>query len=76
MKTDVKVKVRPLQEAIYNYFMIMKSQISSSIDAVSRVLNNRLSYPYLSQQDQLSVHKKIKNREFKKINKKELIAFY
>lgn len=56
--------------------MIMKSQLSSSIDAVSRVMSNRLSYPYLSEQEQLAVHKKIKNREFKKINKKELKSYY
>ena len=54
----------------------MKSQLNSSLDAVSRMVSNRLSYPFLSQQDQLSIHKKIRNREYKKIEKKELRKFY
>lgn len=47
LKHEVKYKSRPLQEAVYNYFMILKSQISSSIDSVSRGIINRISHPYL-----------------------------
>ena len=54
----------------------MKSQLNSSLDAVSRMVSNRLSYPFLSHQDQLNIHKKIRNREYKKIEKKELRKFY
>ncbi len=54
----------------------MKSQISASIDAVSRVITNRLNYPYLNEEGQLNAYKKIKNKEYKKITKKELKNFY
>lgn len=56
--------------------MIMKSQISSSIDAVSREINNRLGHPYVHTNGHLGTFKKIKNREYKKITKTELINFY
>lgn len=56
--------------------MIMKSQITSSIDAVSRGIINRISHPYLFREGQLGTYKKIKSKEYKKINKKELINFY
>ena len=70
LKNEVKLKCRPLQEAIYNYFMIMKSQISSSLDAVSRAIINKISHPYLEHEGQLGTYKKIKGREFKKLGKK------
>lgn len=47
VRPEIKLKSRILQEAVYNYFIIMKSQISASIDAVSRVITNKLNYPYL-----------------------------
>ena len=56
--------------------MIMKSQISSSIDAVSRGIINKISHPYMFREGQLSTYKKIKNKEYKKITKKELISYY
>lgn len=53
----------------------MKSQISTSIDAVSRAITNKLNYPYLNREGQLDVFNKIKNKEYKKINKRELKNF-
>lgn len=49
IRPDPKVKSRILQEAVYNYFIIMKSQITSSLEAVSRSITSRLNYPYLAQ---------------------------
>jgi len=54
----------------------MKTQISTSIDAVSRAITNKLSFPYLCSEGQLSTFRKIRNKEYKKINKKELKSFY
>lgn len=48
VRPDPKIKSRILQEAVYNYFIIMKSQISSSLETVSRAITNRLNYPYLA----------------------------
>lgn len=48
----------------------MKSQITSSIDAVSKAMTNKLQYPYLYNQRQLDIFNKIKNKEYKKIQKK------
>lgn len=60
IRPDPKVKSRILQEAVYNYFIIMKSHLTSSIDAVSRVITNRLNYTYLNQEGQLDIFNKIK----------------
>jgi hypothetical protein len=60
IRPDPKVKSRILQEAVYNYFIIMKGHLTSSIDAVSRVITNRLNYPYLHQEGQLDIFNKIK----------------
>lgn len=70
VRPDPKAKSRVLQEAVYNYFIIMKSQITTSIDTVSRVIASRLQYPYLYHEKQLEVFNKIKNKEYKKIHKK------
>ena len=70
IRPDPKPKSRILQEAIYNYFVIMKTQITSSIDAVSRAITQKLNNPYLSREGQLDVFNKLKNKEYKKINKK------
>lgn len=40
----------------------MKSQISGSIDAVSRNITNKLNYPYLCSEGQLNIFRKIKNK--------------
>ena len=72
----MKVKCRTLQDAVSSYFAIMKTQMSSSIDAVSRVVVSKLSHPFLYKKGQLSTYKKIKNKEYKKISKKELTSFY
>lgn len=48
----------------------MKTQFSASIDAVSRSITNKLSFPYLCSEGQLSTFRKIRNKEYKKITKK------
>ena len=70
VRPDPKVKSRVFQEAIFNYFIIMKSQITTSIDAVSKVMASKLQYPYLYNQGQLDAFNKIKNKEYKKLHKK------
>ena len=70
------MKSRALQDAVSSYFTIMKTQMSSSIDAVSRVMVSKLSHPFLFKKGQISTYKKIKNKEYKKISKKELTSFY
>lgn len=70
VRPDPKPKSRILQEAVYNYFMIMKSLLSTSMDTVSRNITNRLNFPYLAEAGQLETFNKIKNKEYKKINKK------
>lgn len=53
----------------------MKSQINASLDAVSRCITSKLSHPYLYSESFLNVFRKIKNKEYKKINRKELRKF-
>ena len=68
-----KVKFRPFKEAIYNYFNIVKGQLSTYLDSMSSDLLNRVNYPYLTKQGHLSTFKKIKHRDYKKITTKEMI---
>jgi hypothetical protein len=76
LKSDCKYKSRTLQEAVYHYFMLMKSQISSSLDAVSREISTRITHPYMNKLGQVSTYKKIKNKEYKKLLRRDLISFY
>lgn len=75
IRPDPKVKSRILQDAIYNYFVILKSEINSSIDTVSRAIMNKLNYPFLNFTGHLEVFNKIKIKEYKKVNRKELKSF-
>jgi hypothetical protein len=70
VKGDVKPKSKILQEAVFNYFVVMKSEINTSIDAIFRVISSKLSYPYLASEGQLATFTKIRNKEYKKLNKK------
>lgn len=54
----------------------MKSQISASLDAVSRALAERISYPYLAREGQLEVYRRVRNRDYRKLGKRELREFY
>ena len=72
---QVKFKSHPLRECIYDYFMIMKSQILGSIDSVCQTIANKISYPYLAHQEQLTTFRKLKNKEYKKLKKRELKNF-
>lgn len=52
VRPDPKAKSRIFIEAIYNYLLIMKNQFNSSIDAITKAVSNRLSYPYLYREGQ------------------------
>lgn len=59
--------MRPLKEAIYNYFNIIKGQLSSYIDAMSADLLNRITFPYIRKEGKLNVVKKLKHKEYNKL---------
>ena len=60
--SEIKPKGKILQEAVYNYFIIMKSQINASLDVVSRYISMKLNNPYLCSENQYAIYRKIKNK--------------
>jgi hypothetical protein len=70
--TDVKPKCRTMQESIYNYLSFMKSQISTTLDHLSRNIMNRLSSPLIFQSGYMGIHKKVKLHDYRGIETKEL----
>ena len=64
-----------MQETIYNYISFMKSQISTTLDHLSRNIMNRLSSPFVNQSGNLAIYKKIKLHDYKGLDKKALKKF-
>lgn len=73
---SLRPKCRLLQEAIYSYFNLLKTELSNSIDAVCKNAVTQIGYPYLHNNSTLSTYKRLKNKEYKKIVQKEFRNLY
>jgi len=76
MDSNIKPKCRVLQEAIYSYFTLIKTEITSSIEIACKNIINQIGYPYLYANNALSTYKKLKNKEYKKIGQKDFKFLY
>jgi hypothetical protein len=72
----VKPKCRILQEAVYSYFNEVKTELLNALEASCKNIINQIGYPYLFATNALTTYKRLKNKEYRKINPKELRAFY
>ena len=72
----IKPKCRVLQEAIYNYFSLIKNEINNTIDLICKNIVNQIGYPFLFTNNALSTYKRLKNKEYKKLTQKEFKSFY
>ena len=63
-----KVKFRPFKEAIYNYFNILKGQVSTYLDRMSSNLLNKVSYPYIEKSGHMKTFKNLKHRDYNKLS--------
>jgi hypothetical protein len=59
-----------LQEAVYSYFNLLKTEFTNSIDAASKNIINQIGYPYLYNNNNLSTYKRLKNKEYRKLIQK------
>jgi hypothetical protein len=62
MDSTIKPKCRQLQESIYNYFTLVKTEITNSLDIVCKNIINQIGYPYLYANNTLSTYKRLKNK--------------
>lgn len=74
--SSLRPKCRVLQEAIYSYFNLLKTEIMTSIDTVCKNTVTQIGYPYLHNNSTLSTFKRLKNKEYKKIVQKEFKNLY
>jgi len=62
VEQSIKPKCRLLQEAIFNYLNLFKTELTNSIDAVCKNIINQIGYPYLSNTNTLPAYKRLKNK--------------
>lgn len=70
MDTNIKPKSRLLQEAVYSYFNILKTEITGSIDSICKTMMSQIGYPFLYSTGTLPTFKRLKNKEYKKLVQK------
>jgi len=70
MDSNIKPKCRILQEAIFSYFTLIKTELSNSMDIICKNIINQIGYPYLYSNNTLSTYKRLKNKEYKKLVQK------
>lgn len=63
----VKPKCRAVQEIIYDYLSQIKGELSTAIDASCKNIVNRIGYPFLDHNNLLSAYKRLKNKDYKKL---------
>ena len=66
----IKPKCRMLQEAVYSYFNLLKTEFVNSIDVASKNIVNQIGYPFLYRNNNLSSYKRLKNKEYRKLIQK------
>lgn len=76
MDNSIKPKCRLLQETIFSYFNLIKSELTNSMDVICKNIINQIGYPYLYSSNTLSTYKRLKNKEYKKLVQKEFKLLY
>jgi hypothetical protein len=61
-----------LQESAIDYLRNIKIAVNNWIDQAQNAIAERLSYPTLRKQGLLTTYNRIKQKEYRKINAKEL----
>ena len=72
----VKPKCRVLQEAVYNYFNEIKTELVTALETACKNIINQIGYPFLAASNHLATYKRLKNREYRKLQQTELKAFF
>ena len=65
-----------MTEAVCEYLKEVKHTINSWLDLAQKNIMEKLSYPFLKKNDLLYVYLRLKNREYRKVNSKDLRAFH
>lgn len=75
MDSTVKPKCRLLQESIFNYFNQIKTELGNSLDTACKNIINQIGYPFLYSQGILSTFKRLKSKEYRRMQQKDIRSF-
>jgi hypothetical protein len=76
LENAVKPKCRILQEAVYSYFNEVKGEVAAALETACKNIINQIGYPYLFATNNLTTYKRLKNKEYRKIQQKEFKSFH
>lgn len=62
LEGSIKPKCRLLQQAVYSYFNLLKTELANSLDTAAKNIVNQIGYPYLYNCNNLSSFKRLKNK--------------
>ena len=74
LPTDSKYKTRGLQENAIDYLRNIKNSMNHWFDQAQNAVADRLSHPLLRKEGLLPIYNRLKYKEYRKINAKELKA--
>ena len=69
-------KCRVVQDAIHEHFSKLKAEVVAVLEGMDKNLINKIGYPGLfSNQKKFTTFKRLKNREYKKLESREFQEF-
>jgi hypothetical protein len=74
--SDNKYKSRPLQDFVGEYLRQIKQAFGSWLEQAQTIINEKLSQPLVRKEGFLPTYQRIRNRDYRKINAKDLKGIY
>lgn len=75
LPSDTKYKTRNLQEAAIEYLRTIRNNFNAWMDQAEKSITERLAHPLLRVQGFLPTYNRLKYKEYRKLNAKDLRAF-
>jgi hypothetical protein len=72
--SDSKYKSRSLIESTNDYLRQVKQAVNTWFDQAQSIITDKLSHPLLRKEGLLATYQRIRNRDYRKVNAKELKA--
>lgn len=74
--SDGKYKSKALQDLANDYLRQVKQAFNGWVEQAQNIISEKLSNPLLRKQGLLPTYQRIRNRDFRKINAKDLKAIH
>jgi hypothetical protein len=71
---DSKYKSRSYNEGIVDYLRSLRQIVNAWIDGAQNAITERLAFPTLKKQGLLPVYQRLKAKDYRKVNSKDLKA--